>query len=324
MRRFTILCTLFAFKILALIVPTAVQADYKQAVAYYNQNQFEKAIQELQSDINNNPDWEFGQRLLGLCYLNLKNNALAASALSRAVQLKSTAFITYFGLGQAYFNMQKYDDCITTLNQGESLVEKESDPEAAKAKLYRLRGSARYRLNNYSEAASDLTRALRISQSDWSDFAMLGIAYFNLDRTDEAIETLEKANSLKPDQPSILEVLAKSYLQKGVVALSEKQFGTAVTSLQKALGYDPQNGYIHYNLAEAYLFQKNYADAEKALNMAAALMPRRADVNERLGLVYEKQKKWDSALNAYKEAENIQPSDALKEAIERVTENKKQ
>ena len=324
MRSFTVLCSLVVFSIIALSEMAPVRADYQQAVAFYNQAQYEKAIQELQPDLDRNPDWEFGHRLLGLCYLNIKNNALAASSLSRAVQLKSPAFITYFGLGQAYFNMKKYEECIDALNKGQPLAAKEKDPESNQAKLYRLRGSAHYRLNHFNEAADDLTQALRISQSDWSDYAMLGVAYFNLDRTDEAIETLEKAYSMKQGQNTILELLGKSYLKKGIAALSQKQFSSAVKLLQKALSYDPNNGYIHYNLAEAFLFEKKYSDSERALNKAASLMPEKADVYERLGLVYEKQKKWDAALNAYKEAQGIQASDSIKEAIERVTENKKQ
>ena len=324
MRRLTILFCSFLASTLILGDTTPVRADYKQAVAFYSQGQYEKAIQELQPDLDRNPDWEFGHRLLGLCYLNLNNNALAASSLSYAVQLKSNAFPTYLGLGQAYFNMRKYEDSIKALNRGEPFADKERDPEAQKARLFRLRGSAHYRLNNYAEAVNDLTRALRISKSDWSDFAMLGVSYFNLDRTDEAIEALEIAYSQKKDQPTIPEVLAKSYLKKGIASLSQKQFHSAVASLKKGLDYDPKNGYIHYNLAEAYLFQKKYPDAEKSLNQAVALMPQSADVYERLGLVYEKQKKWDSALNAYKKADGIQSSDSIKEAIERVTENKKQ
>ena len=54
---------------LALVCVQPAAADYKQAVAFYNQGQFDKAIQELKPDLDRNPDWEFGHRLLGLCYL---------------------------------------------------------------------------------------------------------------------------------------------------------------------------------------------------------------------------------------------------------------
>ena len=52
-------------------------------------------------------------------------------------------------------------------------------------------------------------------------------------------------------------------------------------------------------------------------------MPRSAEVFQRIGLVYEKQKRWDLALNAYHKAYDLNPSDGLKEAIARVNEVKK-
>jgi tetratricopeptide (TPR) repeat protein len=306
---------------LALVGVRSAAADYKQAVAFYNQGQFDKAIQELKSDLDRNPDWEFGHRLLGLCYLGLKNNALAVSALSRAVQLKSAVFSTYYGLGQAYFNMQKYDNCIATLNQGEPLAAREKDPE--KAKLYKLRGAAYYRTNKFKDAADDLTNTLRVNQSDWADFSMLGICYFKMDLLDESVQALEKALSMKPGQSATAEVLGKAYFKKGIIALSGKQYAATVQALLKAKDYDPKNGYIYYNLAEAYLFQKKYPEAEKALTQAADLVPRNMEVFWRMGLVYEKQKKWTSALNAYKKAEEIKSSKEIKQAIERVNENMK-
>jgi tetratricopeptide (TPR) repeat protein len=312
------------FSGLCLIAALSVQpaiADYKQAVIYYNQGNYEKAIQELKPDIEKNPDWEFGHRLLGLCYLNLNNNALAQSSLQRAVELNSTAFSTYYGLGQAYFNMQKYEDCISALNRGEPLVAKEKDPEKEKAKLCKLRGAAYYRLGQYKEAADDLTNALRVNQSDWADFSMLGISYFKLDRTDEAIQALGKALAMKPGQKTTTEVLGDIYLKKGTEALSAKRYPAAVQALLKAKEYTPQNGYIYYNLAEAYLFEKKYSDAEKALLQSADLIPKNPDVYRRMGLVYEKQKKWKLALNAYEKANAINQSKSTDEAIARVKHN---
>lgn len=322
MRRFSFAYFLISAMTAVFLVQPA-RADYKQAVIYYNQGKYDKAIQELKPDLERNPDWESGHRLLGLCYLNLKNNALAVNSLSRAAQLKSPAFSTYYGLGQAYFNMQQYDNCISSLNQAEPLAAKEREPEKEKAQLYELRGSAYYRTGKFNEAANDLTNALRSGQSDWTNFFMLGIAYFNLNRTDEAIQALDKTLSMKPGDSATTDVLGKAYFKKGIAALSGKQYPEAVQALLKAKGYDPKNGYIYYNIAEAYLFQKKYPDAENALSQAAVLMPKSPDVYGRMGFVYEKQKKWDLALTAYKKADEISPAKWVKEAIARVNENKK-
>jgi tetratricopeptide (TPR) repeat protein len=302
-----------------------VWADYKQAVALYNQGKFDKAIQELKPDLDANPDWESGQRMLGLCYLNLKNNALAISALTRAVQLKSTTPATYIGLSQAYFNLQKYDECLQALNQGETfLANIKQGAEAQRYEFYRLRAAANLHLQKSAEAVEDLTQALRTGNSDWTDFVQLGNAYYNLGRFDDAIQALQKASSIKPGQSSVADLLGKTYFKKGVQELSAKQYPQAISSFQKAKETDSQNGYIDYNMAEAYLFQKNYKDAEKSLNQALVLLPRSAEAYQRLGLVLEKQKKWDPAINAYKKADEINPSKAVKEAIARVQEAKKQ
>jgi tetratricopeptide (TPR) repeat protein len=319
----TAICALIIAIAAGLAVPSAT-ADYKQAVVLYNRGQYDKAIQELKPDLDDSPEWEAGHRLLGLCYLNLKNNALAVSAFTRAVQLKSTAIATYIGLGRAFFNMQKYDNCIQALNQGEPLLANlKTDVERQRYDLYHLRGSAYLAAMKPQDAANDLTSALRTGLSDWSDYSELGDAYYRLGRLDEAIMALQKALSIKPGQSAVTDLLGNIFFKKGVQALQAKQYPQALDALQKARDYDPKNGYVFYNLAETYLFQKNYVEAEKALNEALALLPRSQEALQRLGFVYEKEKKWDQSLAAYKKANEINPSPALKEAMDRVLEAKK-
>jgi tetratricopeptide (TPR) repeat protein len=301
----------------------AALADYKQAVAFYNQQRFDRVIQELKPDLDSNPDWEFGHRLVGLSYLALKNNALAVSSLSRAVQLKSTTASTYIGLAQAYFNMKRYDNVVQTLNQGDSYIQKSAED---RYKAHHLKGSAQYAQERYAEAANELTSAIREKSglvTDWTVYSQLGIAYFNLKKYDEAIQALTKALALK-QHSGTAEFLGKAYFKKGVAALASRQYDAALDSLKKARDASPKDGFIHYNMGEAYLFQKNYGEAERAYNQALEMMPKSAEVFQRLGLVYEKQKKWDLAFNAYQKANELQPNVAVvKEALARVTEAKK-
>ncbi len=315
--RLVALITILAFAV-SLAVVSAL-GDYKQAYAYYRQGQFEKAIQELKPDLDKNPDWEFGHRLAGFCYLGLKNNALAIVELSRAIQLKSKEFAAYFGLAHAYYNSDKLDNCVQILNQGEQFA---NDPNDL-YDLHHMRGAVYYRQQKYDQAAADLAAAIRIKTNDWSDFSELGAIYFNQGRYDDAIQALQKALSLKPGEASATNLLGKVYFKQGVAALTAKQYSQALDLLRKAGGYDSNNGYIYYNTGEACLFLSNYADAEKAYTQALALLPRNSDVLTRLGYLYEKQKKWSQALDYYQKANDVTASTTLKDAIKRVSEQLK-
>jgi tetratricopeptide (TPR) repeat protein len=311
-----LLALLFAFLLVFLFAAVAF-GDFKLAVAYYNQGQFQKAINELKPDLEANPDWEFGHRLTGLCYLGLKYHSLAITSLTRAVQLKSTTFSTYLGLGQAYFSLQQFDKCTEALTQGESFAQL-----ADRYKLYKLRGAAYYRTQKYAEAARDLSTALKDNPGEWNDHLELGVSLYNLNRIEEATQAFTRVLAAKPDQNTALEYLAKCYFKQGVAALSGKQYELALNLLTKAAGSNPKDGYIQYNLAEALLFLKKYGEAEKALNQALSLLPQSAEVYQRIGLVYEKQKKWDKALVAYQKANEIKPLPAVAEAIKRLQEAK--
>lgn len=297
-------------------MPLHAQGDYKQAYAYYKQGQYDKAIQELKPALDKNPDYEFGHRLAGLCYLNLKNNALAIVELSRAVQLKSEEYITYHALATAYYNSNRLDNCVQSLSQGEKFA---TDP-TSQYSLHHLRGLAYARMQKYDEAIDDLAAAIRIRAGDWTDYTQLGAAYYNLGRYDEAVQALLKALSLKPGDGAITETLGNAYFKQGVAGLSSKNYAQAVEFLRQAAVYMPNNGYVFYNTGEAYIFLKNFPEAEKALMQAQSLLPENADVLQRLGLALEEQKKWSQSLNAYQKAQELKPSPALKEAIARVKE----
>jgi tetratricopeptide (TPR) repeat protein len=129
---------------------------------------------------------------------------------------------------------------------------------------------------------------------------------------------------MNPGQTTTTDALGSVYLKKGTDALSGKQYAAAVQALLKAKELNPKNGYIYYNLAEAYLFEKKYSDAEQALKQSADLMPQSREVYQRMGFVYEMQKNWKLALAAYEKADALNSSKSIKDAIARVKNNMKQ
>ncbi len=122
---------------------------------------------------------------------------------------------------------------------------------------------------NTARPPSELTNAIRIKGNDWTDFSQLGIANYHLNRHDDAIQALQKALALKPGHTATTEFIAKSYFKKGVAALSAKQYDQAIDLFGKARENNPKDGFIYYNLGEAYLFKNNTAEAEKALSQGA-------------------------------------------------------
>ena len=303
-----------AVAVCVLFAASPARADYIKALQYYKQGQFDKALQELKPDLDKSPDWEPGHRLAGFCYLNLKNNALAISEFARAVQLKSKEFATYRGLALAYLNSDKPDNCIQSLQQGEQFANKPDDLY----ELHHVRGAAHFLQQKYDQVIDDLTAAIRIKATDWGDYYRLGVSYYNLNRYDEALQALLKALSIKPSDSLTTGYLGKIYLKQGASALSSKQYSQALDLLAKAGTYTPNDGYVHYNTGEAYLFLNKYSEAEKAYTQALSLLSNNADVLQRLGLVYERQKKWDQALNAYQKAYELTSLPSLKDDITRM------
>lgn len=299
--------------LLSLIFLPSLSADYKLAVAYYSQGNYQKAIDELAPDMETNPNWEFGHRLIGLSHLALKNNSLAITSLIRAVQLKSTTPSVYIGLAQAYLNLDRFDKCIEALNQGEPFA-KDQD----RYRLYRLRGSAYFQMKKYPETISDINTAMQSHAGEWNDYWELGVSYYRIEHTEEAVQALTKALAAKPEHAPSAELLGKCYFKQGITALATKQYENALNLFRLSLERNPKDAYTYYNMAEAMLFLKKYAEAEKALLQAITLNTQSSEAHQRLGLVYEKQKKWTQALAAYQKAAAIKPSAGTAEAIKRL------
>ncbi|MBI4481522.1 MAG: tetratricopeptide repeat protein [Acidobacteria bacterium] len=291
-------------------------ADYKQAVSYFQQKNYAKAIQAIKPDLDAHPDWEFGQRLTGISYVKMGEYAQSIPHLTKAVELKSLEFSTYLALAEAYFNLNRYTNASNILLSGERFVKNPND----RYQLYHVRGAAFFKQKRYTEAIQDLTAALRVDPGDADDHSMLGIAYFQVGRLDEAQAALQDALTRKPNHPASQDYAGRVHGKKGALALEAKNYAQAVEEFRKALRYLPNDGATYFNLGVAQIFVGDLEEAERALVEAARLIPDHSQVHKRLGFVYEKRRQYDKSLQAYQRAYQLEKDPALKESIDRITQ----
>ena len=100
--------------------------------------------------------------------------------------------------------------------------------QPAEASQYLSRATAAYERQDWKEAASDYSAALKLDPSDADAFARLGISYQALGMLDQAANALDHALRLKPDLPDVGILLAFIRVQEG-------RYPEAVTLLEKGL-----------------------------------------------------------------------------------------
>ena len=347
--------------ILAVVPALALAFDWERAVSLYKQGQFREALGEFQKVVTEYPDHSDSWKYIGLSYYQLKEFKAAIEPLDKALTLKrkENRFDPdlFRALGQSYLALNQFE---LALPYFETLTKSQANV----AVNFHLVGVAYSNLNRPDEAADAFGKAARLDPKDADTFYYLGVQQFRTGKIEEAIVTLRSGLSADPKNTEMLGLLAESLLRQAANQTDERKtsamFDEAVrlaTNL-KSLKDDTAAAEL---LGRAYLAAKKYAQAEALLSKAlegtkqppATLYfnlgfslaqikswPRAAemfinadrlnpgDVNTLyyLGYVYENQRRYPQALEAYTkafEASGRSNSD-IKASIDRVTPLAKQ
>ena len=211
-------------------------------------------------------------------------------------------------LGLVYFKQHRNDLALTQLRRAESLdasqyevhfdvalvllsddnysdaaneLEKalKIDPKAALAHV--LLGRAYQNTNRSVQAVEQFQTALRIDPDLPLGHYHLGFAYASLGRNNEAIAEYEKELQRSPENPTVLQQLGHCQVEAG-------DWKSAVAHLKKATQIDPQNSDAFYDLGKALLLQGDADGAEPALRRAIALTPSNPSPHYQLARALEK------------------------------------
>lgn len=170
------------------------------------------------------------------------------------------------------------------------------NPSFAEARFYE--GKALYDLGRHDDAIRDFERVVQEGGQRFEVYSSLGTAYLETGRTDQAIGSLTDAIKLDPSRPEPMIQLARAYrlkgefataeqplahartlmgqavsaadqqverdwyLEDGVLRLQTRQLAAAARSLKKVVDLDSSFGPGHRYLAELYIRQGLYTQAQ--------------------------------------------------------------
>jgi len=161
----------------------------------------------------------------------------------------------------------------------------------------------RYRANsNYAEALPNFEYAEQLAPHNGRNLLALGTTYYNLNIQSKAEDILQKAKNYINNR-NIFRNLGLFYMQTG-------DYKKAETEFKHAIYLDPKFTKTYYDLGGLYFLQGDYEGTIKQWNKILEIepnFPNKHIVLNNLGIVYNKKKMPDKALEYFLQALELTP-----------------
>lgn len=205
-------------------------------------------------------------------YEELKDEKRALDDLTEAVQRDPSSGPAWAARGMLCLRMGQDDQALDDLNQAVKL-----SPDMADVRV--ARGSFYARTDKPKLALEDFNAAVAAEPGNAEAYNSRGALYANsLNEPDKALADIEKAVSLKPDDPSYQYDL-------GMMRLRTRDFSEAIASFDKALDLKGPPARIMAARADAYSQLGDHAHALEDIQLALEKDPKYAGAYDTLGLI---------------------------------------
>jgi tetratricopeptide (TPR) repeat protein len=311
-------------------------AGWDEGVAAYKAGNFAQAANEFQAVVNERPDWAGGYLMLGQTQLKLDRNEAAVASLRKAYDLNPSDTPTQLALARAYLEVRRYGDASELLKrinagslpkdqQGQYhqmvavAASKTGQTDGAVAALRQAAsaspnnadaqyayGAAALAAGDTTAAVSALEKAVRLDANDVAKHRSLTKALIALGRETRDAAPKKTAYTKAVDAARALTGKDPSYdslLLLGEAQLGATQYDQAAATFGQAATKNANDWLVYFYQGQAYTAAGDYGKAEPPLKQA--LGKSGADARRiwrQLGFVYEKQKNFAAAVDAYNKA----------------------
>ena len=271
---------------------------YSAAAGFYQDNQYDKAIDAVNQAIALRAEDSDCYRLRASCYIRLKQHEKALADCNQAVQLNktnATAFneraVCHTAQGDFRAALADYNEAIR-LNPKDAMFwhgrawtqnnlkayKKAIDDATEAIRLggdfalpYNERGLAYFWLTQYDKAVSDFNRAIELEPRNSEFHYHRGVAFTQLKKSKEALDDFNEAIRLNPSEALALK-------ERGMVYFNRNEFKKAIDDLSVAINLLPEDAKLWLWRSKAYDGLHNQTQAEADFQRAKALDPAIGDV----------------------------------------------
>jgi tetratricopeptide (TPR) repeat protein len=226
------------------------------------------------------------------------DNAAAEPLLQKAVTREPANFEAWYDLGYVENSLGKVEESIAAYRKSVA-----AKPDVFESNLnlgLQLAKTGRPEAEQFLRAATQLKPTSQVAEGQYRAWLSLGHVIVT-SRPDEAVATFRKAADLQPKE-------AEPHLAAGRILEQQKRYKDAEEEYKKALTLDPASDALT-GLANAYMQERSFPEAEEYLRKVVQLHPEGAAAHIQLGRVLAAQGKNDGAVAELQAGLGIAPGD---------------
>jgi eukaryotic-like serine/threonine-protein kinase len=244
------------FQKATVLDPTSDDAFRGLAGVYQKLNRPAEAEATFRKAISLRPQYWAGYSWLGAFYYDRGRYADAANMFKEVITLAPDNFRGYTNLGGIYVAMGQYQDAISALERSVSIRPTGS--------AYLNLGTAYFSQRNFDRAASNYEQGLKlISGDDWLSWGNFADACYQLPgRREQAMEAYRQAIQFSDEALKVnpRDGLTWAYRATYLAMLDRRD--EALTSLQKAISFSPQDPDVRLRAALVY---NHFGDTDRTI-----------------------------------------------------------
>lgn len=269
-------------------------ADAKNLIT---SGRFKEAEGALRADLARDDRSAGAYYLLAYALLRQNRPKEALEQYTLAAGLKTPTVDELNDVAKAYVLLEDYSDADKWL--GRSLEMNQKDPET----WYNL-GRLRFTEQRFAAALDCFKRALELAPSNAKVENNLGLAYYGLNRTEEAETAYRQAIHWQEAGPPE-DVNEQPLLNLGILLVEQGKLTEAKALLARAVLIAPREPRIHEQLGQISMRQGNFSDAEEEFQKAVQLDPGKPNMHFLLGQAYRRQGRQQDAKREFDMAAHL-------------------